>query len=128
MDVARILQELRQGTPGCHGIGLADLATNMVLKTDSGAPVAQEIWDDLAGQAVAMLTGPAADAVGAVLDPAGQNGVRFIARQNADAVQVLIRSHAEPPLGLCLICEADTDILAILPNAQLQLEGIASGD
>lgn len=128
MDVTSILQELRQGTPGCDGIGLADLATNMVLKTDSAEPVAQEIWDDLAGQAVDMLTGPSADAVGAILSPAGDDGLRFVVQQTSDAVQILIRSKAEPPLGLFMICKADVDVSAIVPHAQTQLEEIASGD
>ena len=128
MDISQTLRDLRAQLPGCQAIGLADLSTDMLLKSDSAGALAQETWDELTGVAVTALTGPHADEVAQALDPAGQSPLRFVIQQDDDGAVVMIRSVAEPAMGFVMICDGPADPGALVPPAQAGLEGIVSVD
>lgn len=128
MDMTNFLKECRQSLPGCTALALADLSTNMMLKSNSESPIPQEVWDALVDEAARVLAGPDTADLNAAMDPTDQAGLRYVVGLDATAAHLFLVSRAEPQLGFILICHRDVDAAALLSDAMTYLEQVAASD
>lgn len=125
-DVSAFLSNLRATAPGCHAVALVDLDANMVLTEDCETQVGQEFWEALAFKAIDLLVGQNARVFAQTLTASQDDYVRYATLRRDDEVFLLIRSKAEPPLGLLLICDQRIEPETLAYTAREELEALAS--
>ena len=126
MDVSATLDGLRERSNGCFAAALIDLETNMVLTTQSDEAIPQETWEEMAKTALDLLTGPTSNAVANELS--GESHLQSVVLEFEEQVQLLIRSHATPPLGMLFICGSDVSLDRLLQSSAMELEKIAAAE
>lgn len=125
-EVRAFLGRLRTEVPGCHAAALVDLDTNMVLTDDTDEPIGQEVWDALAAKSIELMLGAQALRLAAKLDGTADAIIHQVHLVHGDDLILLVRSQAEPPLGLMALCRQPFDPQLWVSAATEGLEAIAT--
>ena len=114
------LDALNSKFPGCETLAFADLATKMILVTNSANERSREALDRLCAEASLML--------GEVGKPPLGEGTSDIALSaSRGQVRIFLRAETEPNDVLCCICKSDLDLTAFLTEARSELHKISGG-
>lgn len=114
------LDALNGKFPGCETLAFADLATMMVLVTNSSNARSREALDRLCAEATLTL--------GRVEAPAmGDSTCNTALSASRDRVSIFLRAEQEPSDVLCCICSPEVDISAFLAEARPCLQKISGG-
>ena len=98
----------------------------MVLTEESEPQVGHEFWDALALKAIEVLVEECATTFARTLSEQNDDYIQYAKLRRGDEVFLLIRSQAEPPLGLLFICERRTQTETLAQTAREELESLAS--
>jgi hypothetical protein len=126
INVGAFLRRLRATAPGCSAVALVDLDTNMVLTEVSEPQVGQEFWDALALKAIDVLVGGHAQSFAETLASQQSDYIQYAKLRRGDEVFLLIRSQAEPPLGVLLIGDQRIQTDTLVEAAREELEALAA--
>jgi hypothetical protein len=116
--VANELDALKSQFSACETIAFADLATNMVLVTNSDTPQERHALDQLCAEAALLLGNPD-------MPQLGTNAVISAVVSTQDHLRLFLRASGEPNDALCCVGSGDLDVLAFLPAAQACLHRIS---
>lgn len=114
------LDALNGKFPGCETLAFADLATKMVLVTNSSNTRSREALDRLCAEAALTLGSPAAP-------PLGDSTCNTALTASRDAISIFLRADHEPSDVLCCVCSPGLDVQAFLAAAGPCLQRISGG-
>lgn len=101
------LDDLQRQVPACTTLAFADLATQMVLVTNSDTPLERHALNLLCAQAALLLEGP------------GQRAsARSAITSTQDEICCFLRSDSDPADMLICVGTADLDIDRLRPLAR----------
>lgn len=118
--VVDILDKLHDEFPGCEILGFADLATRMMLITNTGTTLQREDLDALCAEAAVVFGPKNAPALGDT-----DALVAYIA--TPDNLRIYLRDLNEPGEALCCVCSYNVPVDRFLQNARACLEQISHG-
>lgn len=125
MRAREILESFRTSHQGLVGVGYADLSTDMMLATSSEPLIPQERWDAMSGTAISLLTGDAAEDLGALLSHGDADPISFASIANRCNVQIFVRGKIDPSFALCCFAAGRIRIEQIVTAAQRALTEMA---
>lgn len=114
------LDALQSQFPKCETLAFADLSTDMILVTNSNAPLQREALNALCADATKSLGKPGSPNFGD-----GQSDTAMVATR--DQLTIFLRANGEPTDVLCCVCQPDIDVSAFLTAARPTLQKISSG-
>jgi hypothetical protein len=114
------LDALHSQFPKCETLAFADLSTDMVLVTNTDAPLQREALNALCADAAKSLGKPGSPNFGD-----GQSDTALIATR--DQLTIFLRASDEPSDVLCCVCQPDIDVSSFLTAARPALQKISSG-
>ena len=114
------LDALSSRFPGCDTLAFADLATKMVLVTNSSNTRSREALDRLCSEA-ALTLGEAGQ------PPLGDATCGTALHASRDSISIFLRAEHEPSDVLCCVCSTEVDVPAFLAEARPCLQRISGG-
>lgn len=115
------LDLLHDQYPGCETLAFADLATQMVLISNTQSPLSREGLDALCAEAALVFGADNAPAIGD--NPAGQ-----VLVATARHLRIYLRTISEPHDALCCVCDHDIPVDAFMRDALSCLHRISYGE
>ena len=114
------LDTLQSQFPECETLAFADLSTDMILVTNTNAPLQREALNALCADAAKSLGKPGSPNFGD-----GQSNTAMVATR--DKLTIFLRADGEPADVLCCVCQPTINVSAFLGAARPTLQKISSG-
>ena len=122
MDVAKVLDEMREAVDGCDLVAIADLSSQMVLRASSATKRGQEEIDALTDAALTALAGPIAEGAMALTGGAPATAVTM----TQSDMHVFLRSLTGRSEALIAICAPDANVSKIVDHGRDTLDRIVA--
>lgn len=122
MDVAKVLDDMREEVTGCGLVAFADLSSQMVLRASSAKKRGQEEIDALTDAALQVLGGPLAEGAASLI---GRGPATAVVMSN-DAINVFLRTPKAANEALIAVCAPDTDVRKIVDCGRKTLDRIVA--
>jgi hypothetical protein len=113
---ADALKTLIEGHPALRAVAFADLSTNMVLLSESRAPMLREAFQSLCASGGALLSAVDAE------PPDPETACDAALSVQAEQLDIFLRVPGAPDDALCCICEPTIDVDAFLADARACLD------